>query len=219
MKNNIDLLSIVKNMKPIIPLSAIIIYSIILWLVWLGILPNPEWIAQYIQSIDSWFVYFILFIIILLESIIYIGFYLPWQFIAVLVILSYTTKISDIFILSIISIIAVTISAAINYYLWYYFFRKKEYTQSKINYKQLLFSMIHINTIALYMFDQWSKKSPKSIIFITWLLNLPYYFLIILVTFLLKDQVMSMSENSYILFFILFSWLSYSIYTEKKVTT
>jgi membrane-associated protein len=203
-------------MKPIIPFSAIIIYSIILWLIWIGILPNPEWIAQYIQSIDSWFIYLILFTIILLESIIYIGFYLPWQFIAVLVILNYTTDISDIFILSIISIIAVTVSAAINYYLWYYFFRKKPYHKSKINYKQLGLSMIHINTIALYMFDQWCKNTPKKIIFITGLLNLPYYFLIILVTFLLKDQVMSISENWYILFFILFSWLFFSIYSDKK---
>lgn len=199
-------------MNPIIPLSAIIIYSIILILIWNNIIPDPIIISEYIKNIDSEVILLILFIIILLESIIYIWFYLPWQFIAVLLVFSYATGIKDILILSIISILAVTIWAYINYYLWYLLFRKKWYSEKKINYKNLLFSMIHINTIALYIFDQWQKQAPKKIIYLTWLLNFPYYILIIWVTFLLKNEILSISENSYILFWILFLWLLYSIY-------
>lgn len=203
-------------MKPIIPFSAIIIYALILSLIWWGILPDPIMISEYIRNLDSSIIFFILFFIILLESIIYIGFYLPWQFIAVLLVFSYATKIQDIFLLSIISVWAVTLWAFINYYLWYYLFKNDKKSQNKINYKHLLLSMIHINTIALYVFDQWQKHAPKKIIYLTGLLNLPYYVLIIWITFLLKNQILNISENSYILFFILFLWLWYSIYKEKK---
>jgi membrane-associated protein len=64
-------------MKPIIPLSAIIIYALLLILISTGLLPDPVMISEYIKNLDSAIIYYILFIIILLESIIYIGFYLP----------------------------------------------------------------------------------------------------------------------------------------------
>jgi membrane-associated protein len=64
-------------MKPIIPLSAIIIYALLLILISTGLLPDPIMISEYIKNLDSAIIYYILFIIILLESIIYIGFYLP----------------------------------------------------------------------------------------------------------------------------------------------
>jgi len=203
-------------MNPIIPLSAIIIYSTILILIWNNIIPDPQTISEQIKNIDTSIIFLILFIIILLESIIYIWFYLPGQFIAVLLVFSYATKFEDILILSIISVIAVTVWAYINYYLWYLFFKNKLYKKEKINYKNLLLSMIHINTIALYIFDQWQKQAPKKIIYLTWLLNFPYYFLIILITYLLKNEILSISENSYILFWILTLWLIYSIYNKYK---
>lgn len=206
-------------MKPIIPLSAIIIYAIILGWISAEIIPDPSMIAEYIQGMDSSVVFLILFLIILLESIVYIWLYLPGQFIAVLLVFSYAVKFWDILTLSVVSIVAVTLGAFINYNLGYYFFRNKENARSYINYKNLLISMIHINTIALYMFDQGQKAAPKKIIWLTGLLNLPYYILIIWVTYSLKNQVLSVSENPYILFFILFLWLIYSLYKDRNTKT
>lgn len=207
-------------MKPLIPLSALLIYLSILWLINLNIIPDPIEIINYIKNFDLQTILILMFLVILLESIIYIWFYLPGQFIAVLLVLSYSKNIYDILYLTLISIIAVTIWAFINYYLWYFISRNKKTDIKKediknINYKKLLFSMIHINTIALFIFDQWIKKAPKKIIYITWLLNIPYYFLIILITFLLKDEVMSLSENSYIVIVLLIIWLLYSLYINK----
>jgi len=207
-------------MKPIIPLSALLIYLGILWLINLNIIPDPIEIINYIKNLELNTIIILMFLVILLESIVYIWFYLPGQFIAVLLVLSYSKNIYDIFYLTLISIVAVTIWAFINYYLWYFIARNKK-TEikkeeiKKIDYKKLLFSMIHINTIALFIFDQWIKKAPKKIIYITWLLNIPYYFLIILVTYLLKDEVMSLSENSYIIIVLLTIWLLYSLYINK----
>jgi membrane-associated protein len=204
-------------MNPIIPLSAICIYILMIIGIYFNIIPNPLLIVDYINNANANIIYIILFIIILLESIVYLWFYLPWQFIAVLIVVSSAQSISDIFYLTIISIFAVTIWAFINYYLWYFISNKKEVVEKKINYKKLLFSLIHINTISLFIFDQWLKKSPKKIIYLTGLLNLPYYFLMILVTYLLQDQIMTISENSYIILILLLWWLIYSVLKQKKI--
>lgn len=202
-------------MNPKIPLIAIVLYSLLIFLIYLGIIPNPLLLIDYIKTLDSWMIYAIMFLIILLESIAYVGFYLPWQFIAVIVVVSFANSIYDILLLTFVSIIAVTIWATINYYLWYYLSKKTEKKQN-INYKKLFLSLIHINTISLFVFDQWLKKAPKKIILLTWLLNLPYYFLIIMVTYVLQDQVMQIGENSYIIFVLLFLWLAYSLYSNSK---
>ena len=160
-----------------------------------------------------------MFLIILLESIVYVGFYLPGQFIAVLLVVSSTDGISEIWYLTLVSIIAVTVWALINYHLWYFLSKRNGYIQKNIEYKKLLFSLIHINTLSLFILDQWSKQVPKKIIYLTWLLNLPYYFLMILVTYLLQDQILTISENSYIILILLLLWLIYSIYTNKKTWT
>lgn len=203
-------------MNPFVPVSAIIVYTLVLLWIYFGVLPDPTIISEYIKNFDSSVIFFILFLIILLESIVYLGFYLPGQFIAVLVVFSYAKNLYDIFILSIISIFAVTLWAIINYSLWYFISKKSVQKQEKIDYKNLLFSMIHINTIALYIFDQWQKRAPKKIIFLTGLFNFPYYLLIIWITYLLKNEILSVSENSFILYGILFLWLWISLYQNKK---
>ena len=203
-------------MNPFIPVSAIIVYTLVLLWIYFCILPDPTIISEYIRNLNSSFIFLILFLIILLESIIYLGFYLPGQFIAVLVVIGYAAKIQDIVLLSVVSILAVTLWAIINYSLWYFISKKSIKKQEKIDYKNLLFSMIHINTIALYIFDQWQKRAPKKIIFLTGLFNFPYYLLIIWITYLLKNEILSVSENSFILYAILFLWLWISLYQNKR---
>jgi membrane-associated protein len=54
-------------------------------------------------------------LIIFLESIIYVGFYLPGQFIAVILVISSADSWKDIAPLTLVSIVAVTLSAGVNY--------------------------------------------------------------------------------------------------------
>ena len=203
-------------MNPLIPLTAILIYLLMTLLLYFNIIPDPLLIVDFIQNFDRKTIYLIMFVIILLESIVYIGFYLPGQFIAVLLVVSFAQWISDILYLTGISIIAVTLGASINYHLGYVLSKNSKHMSKNIEYRKLLLSLIHINTIALFLFDQWAKKAPKKIIYVTWLLNLPYYFIIILVTYILQDQIMNISENSYIILILLSLWFIQSIYAKKK---
>ncbi len=200
-------------MKYLIPLSALIIYSIIFLLIQIGFLPELTNVFN-VENL-GYSLFFFLFLIILLESIIYIGFYLPGQFIAVLLVTGSNYGFLGVIALTLISILAVTLAATVNYYLGYFFLSKKEEVKT-VDYKKLFLSMIHINTLALFMFEQGSKKGPKKLILVTGLLNLPYYFIIIGVTYYFKESILQVAENPYTVFILLIIWLIYSIVKEKK---
>jgi len=200
-----------------IPLLAIIVYWLLLIAIKFWVIPNPLVFVELVKNLDTNTLFLIMFVIILLESIVFLWFYLPGQFIAVLLVVSSATWISDVFWLTLVSILAVTLWAFINYYLWYFLCKNRSEKTQKLSYKTLLLSMIHITTLALYIFDRWCKKSSSKIIYLTGLLNFPYYLLIIGITYYFKNEIMTLSENPYIIFVLLFAWLAYSLFTTKKL--
>ena len=159
-----------------------------------------------------------MFIIIFLESIIYLGFYLPGQLIAVILVTQNSQGISGILLLTIMSFVAVTLSALINYFIGRGL-SKQHYLESKqvthnIEVKKLLLSMIHINTLALFMFEQGLERKSIKIVFLSGFLNIPYYLLLISVTYYFKDEILVVAENTYILYVLLVVWLMYGVYQE-----
>jgi membrane-associated protein len=76
--------------------------------------------------------------------------------------------------------------------------------------------MIHINTLALFMFEQGLQRKKIFIVFLSGVLNIPYYFVLIFTTYYFKDEILLVAENPYGLFFLLFIWLGYGIYQEYK---
>ena len=215
-------------MKYIIPLSALIIYSIIFILMQIGFLTELSGLFNSINLGSSLFFYF--FVILFFASIIFLGFYLPEQYIAVILITQSNYGFIGVIFLTLISIIAVILAAGVNYYLGYFFSKKKKINETGVNqykngnevgmsgidYKKLLLSMIHINTLALFMFEQGTRKGPKKLIALTGFLNLPYYFLIIGITYYFKDSILNLAENPYTVLILLLIWLGYSIAKDKK---
>ena len=61
-------------------------------------------------------------------------------------------------------------------------------------------AMLHINLLALYMFRLGASRAPKKSILYAGFLNIPYYLLLIAGTFLIKDQLMIFTEDTYFLF-------------------
>jgi len=156
-----------------------------------------------------------MWLIIFLESIIYVGFYLPGQFIAVILVISSADSWRDIVPLTLVSIVAVTLSAGVNYGLWVLFRWENDKEVSKIDWKKLLLSMIHINTLALTLFDAGKHRTPKWIITIVWVLNLPYYLFMIWVVYQFQDAARELGENPYYLLIALIIWCGYSVYTDS----
>ena len=204
--------------KSFIPLSGLVIYLIILLLEGLNLLPVPSF-DQFI-ALYGHYSFILLFAAILIESIVYLGFYFPGQLFAVLMVIQNDFTLMNVILLTIISIISVVIAASINYTLGYLLSNKKRAFRKK----DLLIAMLHINLLALYMFELGASRAPKRSILYAGFLNIPYYMLLIAGTFLIKDQLMII-EDSYFLLFLIIAWSIYAVimdvveYRKKRKTT
>lgn len=120
----------------------------------------------------------------------------------------------DIIPLTLVSIIAVTLSALVNYAIGS-IFREKNQSVTPIDYKKLLLSMIHINTLALALFEAGKMRYPKWIIAVVGMLNLPYYLLMIGIVYQFQDAARELGENPYYLLIALMLWCGYSVWKSK----
>lgn len=203
----------------VVPLSALIVYILFEMLVYLEILPN---LSSMFTSTNFENSLIFMFIIILLESIIYIGFYLPGQLIAVILVTQNSQGIQGILLLTFVSFFAVTLSSLINYYLGSIISKRENKSKnSSLDIKTLLLSMIHINTLAMFMFEQGIERKNITIAFLSGFLNIPYYLILISLTYFFKDEILLVAQNPYILYVLLILWLIYGVYRdikEKKIS-
>ncbi|MFC3120634.1 DedA family protein [Agaribacter flavus] len=198
-----------------LPLSALVALSLLSILVSLHILPPGQEILENItKHLDSGF-YFIVFIIILLESILYVGFYFPGQFFAVVLVVGANPSPLGIAYMTIAMVLAATLGSGINFFLGKRFGNTSVQSQ-QTKLKHLLLAMIHINSLAFFMFAQGADNKSSKVILFAGLLNLPYYLLLIAGTAILSEQVMAMAENPYFLFTAVFIWLIVAAYFDFK---
>jgi membrane-associated protein len=166
-------------------------------------------------SFDQGF-YAVIFLIILLESIIYVGFYFPGQFFAVLLVVGAKPTALDVLYLTIAMVLAATIGSIVNYYLGKTT-KTTDKDASDTQFKHLLLAMIHINSLAFFMFSQGANNKSFRVVWLAGLLNLPYYLLLIAGTAVLSEEVMAMAENTVLLFSIIGIWLLLSlVYDIRK---
>jgi len=200
----------------LLPLSAVFALSLLSILVNYELIPPGSEILSILKSNASDYLYLVIFSIILLESIIYVGFYFPGQFFSVILVVGANPKPLDVVYLTIAMVLAATIGSAINYALGRYTQRHEPNSEQPTKLKHLLLAMIHINSLAFFMFSQGSNgKSPK-VVGLAGLLNLPYYLLLIAGTAILSEQVMKMAENTVLLFSIICVWLAISLVVDYR---
>jgi membrane-associated protein len=76
--------------------------------------------------------------------------------------------------------------------------------------------MIHINSLAFYMFSQGANHKSSKVVLWAGLLNLPYYLLLIWGTSVLSEQVMQMAENTWFLAIAVSVWLGIALFIDYK---
>jgi membrane-associated protein len=189
-----------------LPLSAIFALSLISVLVNFNMIPSGLGMLESLQSNYADYFFLLIFTIILLESIVYVGFYFPGQFFAVvLVVLSEPSGV-DMLNLTVAMVAAATLGSLINYLLGRLASNPSE-VSGEISLKHLLLAMIHMNSLAFFMFAQGANKRPVKVVWLAGLLNLPYYLVLIVVTATLSDKIMQVAESTWLVFSILGVWL------------
>ena len=79
-----------------------------------------------------------------------------------------------------------------------------------------MLAMIHINSLAFFMFFQGANKQSVKIITLAGVLNLPYYLLLIFATAVLSERVMQLVENTWLLISLVTIWLAVARYFDFK---
>lgn len=208
-----------------LPFTALLAITGITLLVSFGVLPPGDEILQGLGDSKSDYFYLVIFLIILLESIIYVGFYFPGQFFAVILVVGANPSAKDVLYLTIAMVLAATIGSIINYSMGRLSLKKhegKELSQwnsqkaKQTKLKHLLLAMIHINSLAFFMFAQGADNKSIRVVGLAGLLNLPYYLLLIAGTAVLSDQVMQMAENTIFLISIISIWLFIALVIDYR---
>ncbi len=199
----------------VLPLSALVALCSLSILVTYEFIPSGLDLLHSLQTNFKDYFYSLILFIILLESIVYVGFYFPGQFFAVVLVVLSKPQTQDIFLLTTAMVVAATLGSCINYFLGRNFGDIKKHP-SNLSIKSLLVAMIHINSLAFFMFSQGANhKSPKVVLW-AGLLNLPYYLLLIWGTSVLSEQVMQMAENTWFLAIAVSIWLGIALVLDYK---
>ena len=199
----------------VLPLSALVALALLSGLVTLGVIPSGLEQLQSLQTNFKDYFYVLILLIILLESIVYVGFYFPGQFFAVVLVVLSKPQPQDILFLTLAMVIAATLGSCINYFLGTKFGDVKT-IQPKLSVKRLLVAMIHINSLAFFMFAQGANQQSPKVVLWAGLLNLPYYLLLIWGTSVLSEEVMQMAENTWFLAIAVSIWLGIALVLDYK---
>ncbi|NCP64359.1 MAG: hypothetical protein GW763_00970 [Paraglaciecola sp.] len=198
-----------------LPLTALLSLGLISALVEWHVIPPGLVLLESMQAAFQDYFYALIVLIILLESIVYVGFYFPGQFFAVVLVVLAKPNWQSIVYLTLAMVFAATLGSLINYSLG----RRIESDKNKqkaVSIKALAVAMIHINSLAFFMFNQGATHQPVRIVLLAGLLNLPYYLALIFLTSVFSQEVMGMAENPWLLAVFIVIWLGITLWIDIK---
>ena len=207
----------------LLPISALLSISVFSLLIHLNIMPSGITILEELKIAFAGYLYALILIIILAESIVYVGFYFPGQFFAVLLVVLAKPQWQDIVYLTLCMVVAATLGSGINYCLGHRLAKsnnakkslqkdgaqQEDYEETdEFSIKYLLIAMIHINSLAFYMFKQGEQNRPLKVVWFAGLL--------IFATSFLSEEVLQLAENTVFLITAISIWLLISGYLDYK---
>jgi len=206
-------MKIIKFLKeiPLLPLSALIFYLIMVFLWKLSIIPSPSDIVLILEKINNNYGMMGIFISAFLEGIVYLGLYFPGSFIIALAVLISDGSIKSLLTISLVVAIAISLTSIINYYLGSYVssYNKHKYeTINKNNIsKGFLLSMVHPNSLAFYFFHAGIEKQHYWKIIYVPIIMMPYGFLFALILSAFREFLKSKLESPYTMLFLILIWI------------
>jgi len=214
---------------PRLPISALIFYLSILALWKTGIIPSPNNILQFLESLYGSYGLIGLFIASLLEGIVYLGLYFPGSLIVTLAVILSDGSFLSLLSISLVVATALTVSAFVSYLLGRRIIKNKIAKtlltkRSSKEFRWFVLAMIHPNTLGFYSFS-WGVKGGSFLrilsipLFITpYGLGLGY-----LIFDLLKDPLKKAIETPHMAITIMLLWILISLLLEysrrEKVPT
>ena len=200
---------------PLLPVSALLFYLIVLLLWKLSIIPSPSGIVVFLENLYNNYGLIGLFIASFLEGIVYLGLYFPGSFIIALAVIISDGSSSTLLMISLVVALALTITSMINYILGINIKTNKKEIR-KIASKGLFLSMLHPNALAFYFFSAGIKKqNPLKIIFVP-LIMIPYGFILAVIFSIFRETIRNSIESPYVMITLILLWLALSFVFSRK---
>jgi membrane-associated protein len=209
-----------------LPITALIALIVLQTLINFDVVPPGMALLTMLKDAAGEYFYTLILLIILLESIVYVGFYFPGQFFAVLLVVGANPTTSDIIKLTIAMVVGATLGSFINYEIGCHasnnrlsrnnFSNAQASAVQPVSIKSLLIAMIHINSLAFFMVTQGALKRSRKIIGLAGILNLPYYLALIFATAALSEEVMQLAENTTFLMVAVSIWLIIALILDYR---
>ena len=203
---------------PLLPLSAIIFYFLVVLFVSIGLFPQPDEAVKILEILYESYGLFGLFVAAFFEGLVYVGLYFAGSFIILFVVLFSDGKLISFLSISVVVALALSLVSLVNYVLGRYFVLKtglREKTRPR-RFSGFVLSSLHPNSLAFYFFNLGLKKeSPWKVIFVP-LILIPYGFLLAYLFYQLKPILTKGTETPYILVTVLIIWFIIALILKNK---
>jgi hypothetical protein len=208
---------------PILPLSTLIFYSMLVLLWNLGIIPSPKELIGILEVFYEQFGYFGLVMATFLEGISYICLYVPGAFIIAITVFFSDGSLASLLTISAIVSATLTFDAFINYYLGVYVSSRKKGAKNVLPEKPknlprgFFASMIHPNFLAFYFLNLGLKgRSPKQILYVP-LVMFPYGMLAAYILATFSSPIRQGMESPSLMLTILIVWFVVAFWKDNKL--
>lgn len=210
------------NKIPILPLSALVFYLLLIILWNLNLIPSPKELLEMLEKLYRHYGLFSLVLATFFEGIAYICLYVPGAFIiALTVFLSDRSLISFMAISAIVSV-TLTFTSFINYGLGRYFAsrdfwdKKDLIKESEMLSHGFFASMLHPNLLAFYFFNAGLERKKFNQIFYVPLFMFPYGLMFAYFLSIFSNPIRQGMESPTFLLSVIVIWFIVAFWRENK---
>lgn len=189
---------------PIIPLSALAFYLLLVLLWKFGAIPSPSGILLFLEGLYHSYGLFGLFTASFLEGLVYVGLYFPGSIIVALAVILSDGSFLSLFTISLVVACALTLASIIDYYLGKKVIASKLHRESllidkKVLSSELFLSMLHPNVLAFYFFNSGVKSGRFLKLIFVPIALIPYVLGWGYLIYLIKEPIREIIQNPFLM--------------------
>lgn len=207
---------------PILPLSVLIFYLLLIILWNIHLIPSPKQIFEILERFHQDYGILGLIVATFLEGTAYICFYVPGAFIIALTVFFSDKSFMSLMNISVVVAITLTVAAFVNYQIGKYigsrkFWDKKDIVkESEMLSRGFITSMLHPNLLAYYFFNSGLERRNLKQIFYIPLFMIPYGLLIAYILSIFAKPIRDGLESPLLLLTAIVVWFLFACWKENK---
>jgi membrane protein DedA with SNARE-associated domain len=202
---------------PLLPISALIFYLVVLILWNLRLIPSPSEIIIFLETLYQNYGLIGVAIAAFLEGIVYLGLYFPGSLIIALAIFLSDGTLNSITIITLIVSITWTITSAIDYLLGRMASKRDiSLIEKKEISKGFILSFIHQNILSFYFFNEGIERKNPWKLLIVFPMMFIWGFFVVSIFSLFRTPLKQVAETPYAMIALILIWFIIAFIFEYR---